>query len=107
MKVKIDFDEKEIEYLNHTACKSFFTEQPDRFEVLSDRFAEMGCMSILSAEHANRGCFKWFDTFLDVKIYQAYYQQTQGNDSVILWDLSDDYGYCLWIDEAEIFSYDR
>lgn len=99
----MDFNETEIEYLNHTSCRSFYTQQPDRFEVLSDRCAEMGLNSILAAEHAGRGCFKWFDSFLDAKIYQSYYQQTQGNDSVLLWDLADDYGHCLWIDEEGFF----
>lgn len=107
MIIKMDFNEKEIEYLSHTACKSFYTQQPDRFEVLSDRFAEMGWKTMLYAEHAGRGCFKWFDSFLDAKIYQSYYQKTEGNDSLILWDTADDYGYCLWIDEEEIFRYDR
>ncbi len=89
--------------LCHTAMRSFFNEQRERFEVVDDSHAEMGIKSVMAAEFSSRGVFMWFDRYLEAMVYQSYYMQTQGNDSVILWDLSNDFGWVVWVDERESF----
>lgn len=104
IKIELEFNRHEASILSHTAMKSFFTEQRSRFDILLDSTAEMGWKSIICAEHAGRGVFLWFQTYLEAKVYQSYYMQAGNVDSVMLWDTDLDYeGPVLWVDERESF----
>jgi hypothetical protein len=104
IKIQLEFDEYEASILSHTAMKSFYTEQQDRFDVVIDSTADMGYKSMIAAEHAGRGVFMWFDTFLEAKVYQSYYMQTGNVDSVMLYDMVEEHqGYVVWVDEREQF----
>ena len=104
IKIQLELDGYEASILSHTAMKSFYTEQQDRFDVVIDSTADMGYKAMIAAEHAGRGVFMWFDTFLEAKVYQAYYMQTGNVDSVMLWDMVEEHkGYVVWVDEREQF----
>ena len=104
IKIQLEFDEYEASILSHTAMKSFYTEQHDRFDVVIYSTADMGYKSMIAAEHAGRGVFMWFDTFLEAKVYQSYYMQTGNVDSVMLYDMAEEHqGYVVWVDEREQF----
>lgn len=104
IKIELEFDGYEASILSHSAMKSFYAEQQERFEVVVDSTADLGYRSMIAAEHAGRGVFMWFDTFLEAKVYQAYYMQTGNVDSVMLYDMADEHeGYVVWVDEREQF----
>jgi len=104
VKIELELDGYEASILSHTAMKSFYTDQKDRFQVVIDSTADMGYRSMIAAEHAGRGVFMWFDTFLEAKVYQSYYMQTGNVDSVMLWDMAERHeGYVVWVDEGEEF----
>ena len=101
--LNLELNSESARRLYHTAMRSFFNEQHTRFEVVDDTHAEMGIKSVMAAEFSNRGVLLWFDQYLEALIYQAYYVQTEGNDSVILCDLADGGGWVVWVDERESF----
>ncbi len=101
--LNLKLDDQSARRLYHTSMRSFFNEQQQRFEIVDDSRAEMGIKSVMAAEFSNRGVFMWFDSYLDAMVYQSYYNQTSPNDSVILWDLSYDSGWVVWVDERESF----
>jgi hypothetical protein len=104
IKIELELNEYEASILSHTAMKSFYAEQRDRFEVVVDSTADLGYRSMIAAENAGRGVFMWFDTFLEAKVYQSYYMKTGNVDSVMLYDMADEHeGYVVWVDEREQF----
>jgi len=104
--LNLELNNESARRLYHTAMRSFFNEQRDRFEVVDDSHAEMGIKSVMAAEFSNRGVFMWFDQYLEALIYQAFYVQTRPNDSVLLWDSADDSGWVVWADERENFIFE-
>lgn len=101
--LNLKLEDQSARRLYHTAMRSFFNQQHTRFEVVDDTQAEMGIKSVMAAEFSSRGVFLWFDRYLEAMVYQSYYMQTQGNDSLILWDLADEGGWVVWVDERESF----
>lgn len=101
--LNLKLEDQSARRLYHTAMRSFFNQQHTRFEVVDDTQAEMGIKSVMAAEFSSRGVFLWFDRYLEAMVYQSYYMQTQGDDSVILWDLADQGGWVVWVDERESF----
>ena len=94
IKIELELNGYEASILSHTAMKSFYTDQRDRFEVVEDSTADLGYRSMIASEHAGRGVFMWFDTFLEAKVYQSYYMKTGNVDSVMLFDMAETYkGY--------------
>ena len=106
IELKIKFDDAIARRLWHTGMRSFYIEQFERFEIIEDSCtdSEKVYLTINQSELEGRGVFLWFDTYLEAKVYQSYYNQAIGNDSVLLWDECDPSAeYTLWVDEDESF----
>lgn len=101
--LELKLNDESARLLSHTAMKSFFNDQRLRFEIIDYDSARKVRKAITKAESFGRGVFFWFNTYLESKVYQSYYSQTTGRESFILWDLSDQWDYVVWVDEDESF----
>ena len=96
--IQLEFDSIDADMLWNTRMKSFFRDQPERFEIMRDNRSDMGWKAIPAAEDAGRGVFYWFDSYLETKIFEAWLHCDDVHDTVILWDMGME-SYCLWLDE--------
>jgi len=87
-------DQFDVNHLDHTAHKSFWSEQRSRFELVKSSDPE------LDEFHPPTGGFMvWVgDNYLHALIvYNWYRSRVAGNDCAIVWDLGEDGEYCVWV----------
>jgi|TARA_R110000824_G_scaffold122019_1_gene278640 hypothetical protein len=87
-------DQTDVNQLDHTAHKSFWNEHRSMFELVKSSDSE------IDEEHPPTGGFMLWagDNYLNALIiYNWYLSRVAGNECAILWDMSDDGEYCVWV----------
>ena len=83
--LKIKMTGKSAEYLSHTAMKSFYQEQNERFSLLD---------GTIGGDRFENGTMFWCDNYANAILLKTYLETT-GHKTVIFSDEDDEMDYCV------------
>ena len=107
MKIKLDFNDEEIEYLCHSGSWSFVSLQKDRFFDLNDgkdisaiiEYEKNNVVDYYSpnGETYSKSQLVFVGSFLDAKVYATYHSKKYSNCYILSDEATGE--WCVWIPE--------
>lgn len=95
MKIKLEFNAKDVGYLVHTGSNSFVSRQQERFHVYSG--IKLEDIVKYEEDYPKKSSLWFCDTYLEAKIYQSYYKNMYPNTSILGDEFSEAGEWCIWV----------
>jgi archaellum component FlaG (FlaF/FlaG flagellin family) len=96
----IELTHKDIDYLHHTRCSSFYLKQIDRFEIMFDPD------NLQVIDNDDKYTMLWCDRYLEARLIQNWYSSLYSkNKGMVMYDLASE-DYCVLIN-SEYIALDR